>query len=331
MKKKLNMITTKKIYCLIPIYNDWESCFTLINHIEKVQIDNVNTFLFSIIIVNDGSSDEYLQGIENSSLQISILNLKVNIGHQRAIAVGLQYIYNEVNDHDYVVVMDGDGEDKPEDIIRLIEKGENEKASKIIFAQRKKRQESLLFKMGYFLYKYLFYLLTGQKISFGNFSLIPKKLLIKVVHQNNIWNHYSGGIIQSKIPFDKILLDRGTRNKGISKMNFNSLIIHGLSSIAVYFDFLSLRILKFSLYGISICFVSVMYILFQKIFTESAIPGWASSLILIISGIILQLFSVTLIVLLLQLSSRKNINAPNPKIYLDFIESKEELKNKIKN
>ena len=147
---------------------------------------------------------------------------------------------------------------------------------------------------------------------------------MKVVHQNNIWNHYSGGIIQSKIPFEKVLLDRGKRYKGSSKMNFNSLIIHGLSSIAVYFDFLSLRILRFSLYGMAICFVSVLYILYQKLFTNTAISGWASSLILIISGIILQLFSVTLIVLLLQLSSRKNIIAPNSKIYLEFIENKQE-------
>lgn len=317
------MITAKKIYCLIPVYNDWESFGILLNHIEKIQVENANRFLFSIIVVNDGSSEYCFPEIKKSSLQITILNLKINIGHQRAIAVGLQYIYNEVSDHDFVVVLNGDGEDKPEDIIQLIEKSDKENATKIIFAQRKKRQESLLFKTGYFFYKYLFYFLTGQKISFGNFSLIPKKLLGKVVHQNNIWNHYSGGIIQSRIPFDKILLDRGKRYSGVSKMNFNSLIIHGLSSIAVYFDFLSLRILRFSLYGIAVCFLSVMYILFQKIFTQSAIPGWASSLILIISGIILQLFSVTLIVLLLQLSSRKHINAPNPKIYLDFIESKE--------
>lgn len=317
------MTIVKKIYCLTPVYNDWESFQVLLNHIEKIQLENTEKFLFSIIAVNDGSSEECLPEIKNTSLPITNINLKINIGHQRAIAVGLQYIYNEVSDYDFVIVMDGDGEDKPEDIIKLIRKCESGNTSKIIFAQRKKRQESLLFKTGYFFYKYLFYFLTGQKISFGNFSLIPKKLLGKVVHQNNIWNHYSGGIIQSKIPFDKILLDRGTRYSGVSKMNFNSLIIHGLSSIAVYFDFLSLRILRFSLYGIAVCFLSVMYILSQKLFTDNAIPGWASSLILIISGIILQLFSVTLIVLLLQLSSRKHINAPNPKIYLDFIESKE--------
>lgn len=313
------MNQAKNVYCLTPVYNDWESFAILIQEIHFLQQKNQG-YQFHIVAVNDGSTENFVNDFQENPIPINILNLKINIGHQRAIAVGLQYIYNEISDYDFVVVMDSDGEDKPQDIKELIDKAEHEKERKIIFAQRKKRQESIFFKVGYFFYKYLFYFLTGQKINFGNFSVIPKKLLSKVVHQNNIWNHYSGGIIQSKIPFEKVLLDRGKRYKGVSKMNFNSLIIHGLSSIAVYFDFLSLRILRYSLYGIAICFISVLFILYQKLFTDNAIPGWASSLILIISGIILQLFSVTLIVLLLQLSSRKNISAPNPKVYKDFIE-----------
>lgn len=313
------MSQLKKIYCLTPVYNDWESFTVLTAQINELNSRYSDRYLFAIIAINDGSTEERNQEA-SAGVPIKILNLKVNIGHQRAIAVGLQYIYNEIQDNDYVVVMDSDGEDKPDDIIFLIGEAIKEKDKKIVFAQRKKRQESMAFKTGYFFYKYLFYFLTGQKISFGNFSIVPKSLLGKVVHQSNIWNHYSGGIIQSKIPFTKVLLDRGKRFRGVSKMNSNSLIIHGLSSIAVYFDFLSLRILRCSLYGIMLCFVSVMFILYQKLFTDSTIPGWASSLILIISGIILQLFSVTLIVLLLQLSSRKNISAPNPKIYKDFID-----------
>lgn len=312
------MSRVKNIYCVTPIYNDWESFGILSEKIYDLQRKYESDYLFSIIAVNDGSTEDYTR-IE-VPISTIILDLKLNIGHQRAIAVGLQYIYNEIVDYDAIVVMDSDGEDNPNDIIILIETLYLELGKKIVFAERKKRQESIAFKTGYFFYKHLFYFLTGQKISFGNFSVIPKRLLSKVVHQGNIWNHYSGGIIQSKIPFTKILLDRGKRFKGISKMNSNSLIIHGLSSIAVYFDFLSLRILRCSLYGIIICFISVLFILYQKFFTDSAIPGWASSLILIISGIILQLFSVTLIVLLLQLSSRKNISAPNSKIYLDFID-----------
>jgi hypothetical protein len=310
----------KNIYCLTPVYNDWESFDVLIQEINK-QSEKLEGYRFFILAINDGSTEENNFNFKTNKIPITVLNLKINIGHQRAIAVGLQYIYNEVLDYDYVIVMDSDGEDNPEHINELLDKVLKDENKKIIFAQRKKRTESLIFRTGYFFYKMIFKFLTGQTINFGNYSIIPEKLLSKVVHQDNLWNHYSGGIIQSKIPFDKILLDRGKRYKGVSKMNFNNLIIHGLSSISVYFDFLSLRILKFSLYGIGICFISVMYILAQKIFTDTAIPGWASSLILIISGIILQLFSVTLIVLLLQLSTRKNISAPNSKIYLEFIES----------
>ena len=315
----------KNIYCLAPVFNDWESFSILIDNIKSLQKKHSDQYVFSIISINDGSTEEVAITSYESEMEILVLNLKVNVGHQRAIAVGLQYIYNEINNADFVVVMDSDGEDNPDDIVALLDSSIHQKDSKIIFAQRKKRQESTLFKIGYFFYKYLFYFLSGQKISFGNFSLIPKKLLGKVVHQSNIWNHYSGGIIQSKIPFDKVQIDRGKRYKGVSKMNFNSLILHGLSSISVYFDFLSLRILRYSIYGILLCFISVSYILYQKMFTHNAIPGWASSLIFIISGIILQLFSVTLIVLLLQLSSRKNINAPDVTIYLDFIESKQKI------
>ena len=309
----------KKVYCVIPVFNDWESFTVLLENLNKFQLTLANKYLFSVFVVNDGSTEESSYNV--SEINVTILNLKINVGHQRAIAVGLQYVYNEVNDANFVVVLDSDGEDKPDDISLLLEKAEKESSKKIIFAQRKKRQESLVFKIGYFFYKNLFTFLTGQKINFGNFSVIPVKILGKVVNQSNIWNHFSGGIIQSKILYDKVLIDRGKRYKGTSKMNLNSLILHGLSSIAVYFDFLSLRILRYSIYGIVICTLSVSYILYQKLFTTNAIPGWASSLILIITGIILQLFSVTLIVLLLQLSSRKNITSPNSKIYTEFIES----------
>ncbi|MFY7666215.1 glycosyltransferase [Flavobacterium sp.] len=303
--------------CLTPVFNDWESFQILLNRLEFLLKDH--DLELRVFAINDGSTEQ--QPFLETKLEVITVHLKLNIGHQRAIAVGLQYIYNEVTDYDYVVVMDSDGEDRPEDIPALIASAEREHSKKIVFAQRKKRQESVWFKTGYYFYKNLFHFLTGQRISFGNFSSIPKNLLGKVVHQHNIWNHYSGGIIQSRIPYTQVELDRGKRYRGVSKMNFNGLILHGLSSIAVYFDFLSLRILRVSLYGIAICFISVLYILYQKLFTDNAIPGWASSLILIISGIILQLFSVTLIVLLLQLSSRKNISEPKADIYRSFIDS----------
>lgn len=306
------------IICLTPVYNDWESFETLTNELEQVQeILHLN---LKIIAINDGSTEIVSNSIIENYQNLEIKNLKINVGHQRAIGIGLQYIYNEEQNYDYVVVMDSDGEDNPKQIVELLNKARQENSRKIIFAQRRKRTESSVFRIGYFFYKSIFKFLTGQVINFGNYSIIPKELLSKVVHQGNLWNHYSGGIIQAKIPYDKILLDRGKRYKGQSKMNFNSLVLHGLSSISVYFDLLSVRILKLSLLGIGFCLVAVFCILYQKLFTDTAIPGWASSLILIISSIILQLFSVTLIVLLLQLSSRKNIQVPNTNVYKDFIE-----------
>lgn len=306
------------IYCITPLYNDWESCSILIARIKELEQTYEGRYSFTIIVVNDGSNIEPDNEVISVFKSVKVIDLKTNLGHQRAIAVGLQYVHNEVKEYDAVVVLDSDGEDRPEDIPLLIKKCLN--TGKIVFAQRKKRQESLLFKTGYFIYKHIFRLLTGQRISFGNFSSVPSGKLKKIVSLNNIWNHYSGAIIHSKLSYDTVLLDRGKRYSGSSKMNFTSLVLHGLSSIAVYFDHLSVRILKFSLYGLAVCFLGIAYILGQKLFTSTAVPGWASSLILIIMGIALQLFMVTLIVLLLQLSSRKNIDAPNAKRYLDFIE-----------
>lgn len=306
------------IICLTPVFNDWESFEILVNELQQVQKElSIN---LKIIAINDGSTEMVSELILENNTNLEIKDLKINVGHQRAIGIGLQYIYNEENDYNYIIVMDSDGEDNPKQIKDLLAKAKQENSTKVIFAQRKKRTESSIFRMGYFFYKAIFKFLTGESINFGNYSIIPKKLLSKVVHQNNLWNHYSGGIIQAKIPYSKVLLDRGKRYKGKSKMNFNNLVLHGLSSIAVYFDIISIRILKLSLYGIGICLFAVLYILSQKIFTNNAIPGWASSLILIISGIILQLFSVTLIVLLMQLSTRKNIQVPNIKTYKEFIE-----------
>lgn len=307
------------IHCLTPVYNDWESLKVLVTHLEKLQQDFKDIYEFKITVINDGSNEIPSYALQ-FAIPITVVHLNVNVGHQRAIAIGLQYLYNEENDKDYIVVLDSDGEDRPQDIPLLLVQAQQEENQKIVFAKRKKRQEAFWFKAGYFLYKKLFKYLTGNEISFGNFSVIPAELLPRVVYLGALWNHYSGSIIQSRLPLATVLLDRGKRYQGVSKMNFNSLVIHGLSSISIYFDQISVKILRLSLKGIGICIVAVLYILGEKLFTNYAIPGWASSLLLIISGIILQLFSMTLIVLLLQLSSRKNVTAPNALIYKEFIE-----------
>lgn len=309
-----------KIVCLTPVFNDWESLYILIKNLESQIQAQPNLISLKIIAINDGSSESVARENLQSTIPIEIVSLKKNVGHQRAIAIGLQYIYSLNLENDFVVVMDCDGEDKPEDVFQLVKKCQALEGKKIIFAQRKKRQESILFKTGYFFYKHIFHWLTGQKINFGNFSCVPQQLMKKIVVQDSLWNHFSGSVIQSRIPYDRLLLDRGKRYHGVSKMNFTSLILHGLSSISVYFDFLSVRILKLSVYGVLVCFLSVIGVIYIKFFTENPVPGWASSLILIFFMMILQLSSVTLIVLLMQLSARKNIKTPSVTIYKKFID-----------
>ena len=137
------MSRKKNIICVTPVYNDWDSFSILITEIEKVAHQLTN-YTFNIIVVNDGSSES--NTIKTKvSIPITTLNLKINIGHQRAIAVGLQYIYNEIDNSDFVVVLDSDGEDIPSHISLLIAKAEELESKKIIFAQRKKRQESVFF------------------------------------------------------------------------------------------------------------------------------------------------------------------------------------------
>jgi glycosyltransferase involved in cell wall biosynthesis len=311
--------SVKKIICITPVYNDWESFIILTSNVEKLLKDSIN-YSIQMLLVNDGSIDEFDSSKCTSSLPIEILDLKANVGHQRAIAIGIQYVNDIKKDLDYVVVLDSDGEDNPEDIFKLIKKCEANNDKTVVFAQRNKRHESLTFRTGYFFYKIVFYWLTGQKFTFGNFSCIPSKLLKKISLQENLWNHYSGSIIQSRTPYDQILLDRGKRYAGTSKMNFTNLVLHGLSSISVYFDTLSVRILKLSIYSFVACIIAVIVILYKKFITDTAIPGWASNLLFVIFSIILQLSSVTLIVLLMQLSSRKNIKKPSYVIYKDFVE-----------
>lgn len=311
----------KKIICLTPVYNDWKSFSMLAMRIEEEFKGLKDNYAVEIIAINDGSFDDTDITPNLAEIQVEVVVLKNNVGHQRAIAIGLQYINNEKTDLDIVIVLDCDGEDDPKDIVKLLSASADHHHNKIIFAQRKKRQESLLFKIGYFFYKYLHYWLTGQKMNFGNFSCIPKKLLKRIVVMENLWIHFSGSIIQSKMPFDKIPLTRGKRYSGQSKMNFTKLILHGLSSISVYFDFLSVRILKLSLLGLVTGVLAVGAVLYIKLFTALAVPGWASNLILLIFSIIIQLSSITLIILLMQLSSRKNIKSPSSELYKDFVDS----------
>ena len=222
----------KKYIILIPIYNDRESLTKLIENINN-EIKGLNSEM-SIIIINDGSSqqitDNY-QNIENIN-SIEIINMKENRGHARCIASGLKYI-NQKKEFDYVIPMDGDGEDKPEEIKNFIQLAE-QSDDKTIVGERMKRSESLFFKFCYQFHKFLTFSFTGQSIKFGNFTCLSKSTVEKMLKEKATWSSFSGSLKKVEKELLSIPSIRGTRYFGPSKMSFFNLLKHSLSIISVF-------------------------------------------------------------------------------------------------
>ena len=309
----------RNIVVITPVFNDWDCLNQLAQALENEALEH--HFSIEIIVVNDYSTIILDKINTGSRLKISQINLSHNVGHQRAICIGLCHLNQTQQDFDAVVVMDSDGEDRPADISKLLEKAQETAFKKIIFARRKKRKESRIFRISYFFYRILFRLLTGKRISFGNFSLIPARFISPIVSDANCWNHFSGSIIHSRLLYETVSIERGKRYFGTSKMNFINLITHGFSSIAVYTEVVVIRLLLFSMASSVIAISSIITVMCIKVFTQFAIPGWASSMSLLILNIALQFALVSLIITLLTLFNRKNIQLPPKKYYHDFIDN----------
>ena len=241
-----------KIKILIPVYNDWKSVSKLIDEINNLSIDQA--FLISIMIVNDASSHDRQDEEKNlENIQsIKILNMKKNQGHARCIATGLKYIF-EKEDFDYVIPMDGDGEDRPEEIKEFLNQIKNSN-NKPIVGERIKRSENLIFKICYQIHKLITLTFTGKSIKFGNFTCLPKITVEKMVNEKATWNSFSGSLSKIEKDFLSIPSARGIRYFGPSKMSFSNLLKHSLSIISVFRSAVLIR---------SALFI-VFYILFIK-------------------------------------------------------------------
>ena len=221
-----------KIKILIPIYNDWQSASKLVDEINNLSIGS--EFQISIIIVNDASNHDRLnedRNLENIH-SFKIINMRKNQGHARCIAAGLKYIYDK-EDFDYVVPMDGDGEDRPEEIREFIKQIEISN-SKPIVGLRVKRSESLLFQLCYKIHKLITFVFTGKSIKFGNFTCLPKATVEKMINEKATWNSFSGSLTKIENNIVSINSIRGNRYFGPSKMSYYNLIKHSLSIISVF-------------------------------------------------------------------------------------------------
>ena len=221
-----------KYVVLIPIYNDREALKLLIQNINDV-IEGINAEI-SLVVINDASSQQIIDNypsIENIQ-SIEIVNMKENRGHTRCIASGLKYVF-EKKEFDYVIPMDGDGEDRPEEIKNFIEASENSQGKSIV-GERVKRSESLFFKTCYHFHKFLTLSFTGQSIKFGNFTCLSKSTVEKMIKEKATWNSFSGSLKKTEKELLSVPSIRGPRYHGPSQMSFFNLLKHSLAIISVF-------------------------------------------------------------------------------------------------
>jgi hypothetical protein len=276
----------RKIKILIPVYNDWQSVFKLLESIN-LEVSKLEGE-FSVIIFNDTSTEnrpEFLADLHNLK-SVQIVNMKENRGHARCNATGLKYI-SEKEDFDYVIPMDGDGEDRPEELSLLIKKLK-EYPDVVVTANRVKRSEGFIFKFCYLIHKYLTLVFTGQSIKYGNYTCLPKSVVNEMVNEPATWSSFSGSL--AKIAKDRKFIpsERGKRYFGPSKMSFINLLKHSLSIIAVFKTSLLIRSILF--------LIAYLFLVIGKISVITIIP---------VIGVIIMMISVMI------LSKRENISEFN--------------------
>ena len=275
-----------KIIILVPIYNDWQSASKLIEEINSI-VSGLD-IQFSVIILNDASTEQQAMHVPNiENLQsVKIINMKENRGHARCIASGLKYIF-EKEEFDYVIPMDGDGEDRPEEIKNFLDYIRYT-PDKLIVGERVKRSEGLFFKFCYGVHKILTFAFTGKSIKFGNYTCLPKSTVEKMINDKATWSSFSGALAKTEKERSIVPSIRGSRYFGPSKMSFKNLIIHSLAIISVF---------KINVLVRSILFILVyMFLIHQNI----------SAIMLIPIALV-----VLLIVLVFSISKRENLNELN--------------------
>lgn len=312
----------KNLIIVIPSFNDWEALEKLLLLIDQATFSHVTHL--EVVVVDDYSTRPIPNSLMNQTYlqirEVNILRLRRNLGHQRAIVIGLSYVYQHLS-CDWVVVMDGDGEDNPFEIENLLDASKKVGDNQIIFAKRSKRSESRGFKVSYFVYKKLYQMLVGREISVGNFSLLPFSLLRNVVVVSEIWNHYSSGLHRSRIPYIEVSVPRSKRLAGKPKMNMVSLVTHGLSSIAVYGDIVGTRILISTAILLAFLLIVLGVVVLIRLLTDWGVPGWATY----VSGLlILSLFQLILlgtVFSMIILSARNNSNFIPMREYKYYVDS----------
>jgi polyisoprenyl-phosphate glycosyltransferase len=296
---------TNRVVILIPVFNDWSAVALLLPALDHAL--EKCCMRIEILLVDDGSTEALEPALIAQKFghldSVQILHLRRNLGHQRAIAAGLVHIHQHLPGA-AVLVMDGDGEDRPRDGARLIEEFSSHRDGIIIFAERAKRMENATFQLCYRLYCAVHWLLTGVRVRVGNFSILPWLALERLVVVSELWNHYAAAIFRARLPYRTIPMDRGRRISGESKMNFVALLIHGLSAISVFSDIVSTRLLVMALTSIAILAGGAA----TAVAMHLAIPSWAAYTAAVVLVLLTQALLGAFLLVFTTISARANMN-----------------------
>ena len=303
-----------QIAVVTPVFEDREASDQLFLELGQLLGDR----LF-VVAVDDGSVREPVQAqsLARAGVAGVVIRLKRNVGHQRAIAIGLSYVADEMPDIGRVVVMDSDGEDSPATIASLLQALESDQFD-VAVAQRKSRVETLRFRAFYVLYKLILGALTGRKISFGNFMALKPAALRRLSVMHELWVHVAGAVLASKLRLAMCPLDRGARYAGRSKMNFIGLALHGFKALMVFAEDVLVRV------GIMCVFISVLSVIGAGAavvlkLIGFATPGWFSVALGVLFLVFLQTATLTLMTLML--SGVAKGGAVVARAYREFVET----------
>jgi glycosyltransferase involved in cell wall biosynthesis len=310
-----------RVTVLMPLRDDWTSAAELIRRLDKITDSPACTI--EVVLVDDGSTQKCdareFQAHFSIVRTIRSLRLRRNLGHQRAIAIGLAHLQN-ASVGDAVVVMDADGEDTPEGVSQLLRAYAETNGATAIFAERSRRSESLQFRCFYYLYKALHRSLTGVSVRVGNFSILPFRYLNTIAVLSEMWNHYAAAVFRSGLAFAMVPIPRGTRIAGTSRMNFVALVTHGLSAISVFGDIVGVRLLIGSLAGSLLAGLGIVVVAVIRFYTNRAIPGWATYATGTLVIIMIQLISIATSFTFFVLSNRSNLGFVPLRDYSFFVE-----------
>ena len=284
----------QKIVIVIPVYEDNDSAEKLLSELKKIYNNDV-----FIVAVDDGSvmNPFNINYLDKLFLEGVVIKLKKNVGHQKAIAIGLQFVSNEIDWAEKIVVMDSDGEDNPQHIKELIDSCDAEDVD-ISVGSRRVRSETGQFILFYNIYKIIFKALSGKAITFGNFMCIKSDALKRIAIMPDLWTHLAACALSSKLRLNSCYLDRGKRYFGHSNSNFVGFALHGFKALMVYSEEVLVRV------GIFCAFIALLAVTGGVIavllkFLGVATPGWFSIVMGIFILVFLQTGTLTLMTLLL--------------------------------